>query len=132
MEGSAAGANMIEPRSRKVSYDAIPSVVFTHPQMASVGMTTDEAREAGFEVNVSSGRLDSWASSLRLGGVVGYYETVVDAKSGRILGAHIASAHAGEQINALTLAIRHGVTADEYRSIPWAYPTFTSELQYIV
>jgi glutathione reductase (NADPH) len=95
-------------------------------------MTAEDADVAGHDVAVHSGRLDSWASSRRLGGVIGYHETVVDSSSGRILGAHIASPHAGEQINLFTLAIRQGLTAAQFREIPWAYPTFTSELKYMV
>lgn len=132
LEARVAAANILEPGSASADYDLIPSVVFTHPQMASVGLTPDAARDAGREVTVRSGRTDEWAPSRRLGSPVGYYETVADPQTGRLLGAHLAGPHAGEQINVLTLAIRHGMTADEFRAVPWAYPTAVSDLKYMV
>ncbi len=132
LEARVAAANILEPGSASADYDLIPSVVFTHPQMASVGPTPEAARDAGREVTVRSGRTDEWAPSRRLGSPVGYYETVADAQTGRLLGAHLAGPHAGEQINVLTLAIRQGMTADQFRAVPWAYPTAVSDLEYTV
>ncbi len=127
MEARTAAANIVSERSVAANYTLVPSVVFTHPQMASVGLTADEACEEGREVTVKSGRGDAWASYRRIGGPVVFYETVADAKTGVLLGAHVASPYAGEQINLLTLAIRQGLTTDVLREIPWAYPTYLSD-----
>ncbi|HKJ85951.1 MAG TPA: NAD(P)/FAD-dependent oxidoreductase, partial [Spirochaetia bacterium] len=91
MEARAAAANIMNERSVAADYNLVPSVVFTHPQMASVGLTPEGAREEGREVTVKSGRGDAWASYRRLGDPVVVYETVADAKTGVLLGAHIVS-----------------------------------------
>jgi glutathione reductase (NADPH) len=132
LEGRVAAANIITPRSARADYQAIPSVVFTYPQMASVGLTPAEATAAGLEINVKEGRADTWATNRRVGSPEAYYLTVTDAKSGKLLGAHIAGPAAGEMINVLALAIRSGLTAGELRRMPWAYPTYTSDLKYMV
>ncbi len=132
MEARIAAANILSPGSKRVTYSTVPSVVFTHPQMAQVGLTPEEARDAGHTITVNSGRGDSWASSRRLGGALAYYEVVTDTESGKILGASIASPYAGEQINLLTAAIRGGMTADEFRETPWAYPTYASDVKYMM
>ena len=132
MEARVAAANVMASRSRIVDYELVPSVVFTHPQMASVGLTPEQARAAGRDVIVKAGRGDQWASYRRLGSPAVYYETVVDASTGRLLGASVAGPYAGEQINVFTAAIRGGMTADEFRETPWAYPTYASDLKYMV
>jgi glutathione reductase (NADPH) len=130
MEAKAAAANIVSPRSVSVRYDAIPSVVFTHPQIASVGFTADEAESATMTVKKGSGA--GWPNNRRLQADPVYYETVVDARSGRILGAHLVGPYAGEQINIFALAIASGTTADQLRGLPWAYPTHASDVKYMV
>lgn len=132
MEARAAARNIVSPGSQRVDYDLIPSVVFTHPQMASVGLTREEAQAGGRKVVVKTGRGDAWPNYRRIGGASVYYETVVEEGGGRILGAHLTSPTAGELINVFTAAIRGGMTADELREIPWAYPTYASDVKYMV
>ncbi len=132
MEAQIAAANIVSPQSRRVEREAIPSVVFTHPQIASVGLTQDEAEAGTLDVVVKSGDGGRWPSSRRLGGAVVRYETIADATTGQLLGAHIVGPHAGEQINLFALAIRRGLTTREFAEIPWAYPTYTSDAKYMV
>ena len=132
MEAKAAAANILSGGSSPVDYEAVPSVIFTYPQMASVGITAEQAGSDGREVISKSGRGESWANYRRLNASPVYYETVVDADTGRILGAHIVGPHAGEQINVFALAVKSGMTADRFRELPWAYPTYTSDVKYMV
>lgn len=132
MEARAAARNILSPGSQAVDYDLIPSVVFTHPQMASVGLTREEAQAGGYAVVVKTGRGDGWPNYRRIGGAPVYYETVAEEGSGRILGAHLTSPSAGELINVFTAAIRGAMTADEFREVPWAYPTYASDAKYMV
>ena len=130
MEAKAAATNIVSPRSVKVSYDSIPSVVFTHPQMASVGVTADEADPDTMKVKTGSGA--GWPNNRRLQADPVYYETVVDGQSGRILGAHLVGPYAGEQINLFALAIASGTSVEQFRCLPWAYPTHGSDVKYMV
>ncbi|TVQ98873.1 MAG: NAD(P)/FAD-dependent oxidoreductase [Spirochaetaceae bacterium] len=130
MEAKAAAANIVSPRSVKVRYDSIPSVVFTHPQMAGVGLSAGEADPDTMKVKSGSGA--GWPNNRRLHADPVYYETVTDAQSGLILGAHLVGPYAGEQINIFALALASGTTADQLRALPWAYPTHASDVKYMV
>ena len=132
MEAKIAAENILEVHSTTASYDAIRSVVFTHPQLASVGLAPSEAKELGAEVTVGSGDGSRWGNYRRLNSSLVRYCTISDASSGRILGAHLLSPYAGEQINLFALAIRHGLTGSEIADLPWAYPTYTSDIKYMI
>ncbi|TVQ21905.1 MAG: NAD(P)/FAD-dependent oxidoreductase [Spirochaetaceae bacterium] len=132
MEAHVAAANMITAGSRSADYDAIPSVVFTHPQMAGVGLSVEEAQASQRAVTVRSGRGDSWPNYRRLNASPVAYEVVIDAMTDRILGAYLVGPYAGEQINVFALAIASGTTATELKRLPWAYPTYTSDAKYMV
>ena len=68
----------------------------------------------------------------RLGEKVYGYKTLVEDKSGRIIGAHLVGPHADEVINIFGLAIRHGLTADDLKNTMFAYPTGASDIGYML
>ena len=57
---------------------------------------------------------------------------MIDEESGQILGAHILAPQAGELINLLALAALQGISAQDFAEIPWAYPTYTADLKYML
>jgi glutathione reductase (NADPH) len=132
MEAKIAVANLLGSGPETANYEAIPSVVFTHPQLASVGMTEEAALAQGRNVIVRSGDGSCWANYRRINADLVRYSTVRDADTDEILGAHILSPYAGEQINIFALAIRNRIPASEIASLPWAYPTYTSDVKYMV
>ena len=132
MEAAVAAANMIEAGSRQVDYHAIPSVVFTHPQMAGVGLSAEEAQASQRAVTVRSGDGGSWPNYRRLNATSVHYQVVIDDETDRIVGAYLVGPYAGEQINVFALAIASGTTATELKRLPWAYPTYTSDVKYMV
>ena len=132
MEAEVVAANILHNKSQKVDYNFIPSVVFTFPQMASVGLTSEEAEAQGYKTIVKSGSGSNWMTYRRLEAKHIYYETITDVTSGKLLGAHIVSPHAGDIINLFALAIKNGLLASSLRDLPWAYPTYTSDIKYMV
>jgi len=132
MEAVVAASNIIHNKSKLMDYHSIPSVVFTYPQMASVGLTQEEAVALGYKITVKSGSGSQWMNYRRLESKHIYYETVTDAKTGKLLGAHIVSPHAGDIINLFALAIKHGLLSSSLKDLPWAYPTYTSDIKYMV
>jgi glutathione reductase (NADPH) len=132
MEAITAAHNIIQHKSMQVNYDSIPSVVFTYPQMASVGLTSEEAREQGHKIIIKSGSGGQWMNYRRIQEKHIYYETITDVESGKILGAHVVSPHAGEIINLFALAINYGLPSSALKNLPWAYPTYTSDIKYMV
>ena len=111
---------------------AVPSVVFSNPPMATVGLTEEQAARQGADVEVKFSDTSSWMSSRRLGVRVGGAKVLVERESGRIVGAHLLGPHADEMINVFAAAIEGGLTAHQIRSMLWAYPTSGAEIVYLV
>jgi glutathione reductase (NADPH) len=125
-------ANLLEGHHTTADYTAIPSVVFTIPPLARVGVDEDAARAAGLRFTTRHEDTSSWYSSRRLGEAVSAFKVLVEEDTGRLLGAHLLGPHADETINLFALAMRSGVTADRFRQILWAYPTQASDTPYMV
>jgi glutathione reductase (NADPH) len=131
-EGRIVAANLLEANRSTASYDAIPSVVFTLPPLARVGLREDEARAKGVSFVSHHDDTSTWQSSRRVGEAFSAFNVLVEPASGRILGAHLLGPHADETINLFTLAMRAGVTADRFKDVLWAYPTLGSDTGYMV
>lgn len=132
MEGHVAAHNLLHPDRRTVDYRGLPTVVYTIPPLASVGLTEAAARTAGRAVTVHRKDTVSWYSSRqRLAPVAGFV-VVVDAHTDEILGGQVLGPHAEELINLLSLAIRSGLTTSALRQYPFAYPTGASDLTYML
>lgn len=109
-----------------------PSVVFSDPPLAAVGMSTDEAQTLGDSVSIKRSDMGSWFTQRRLGHTHAGSAIVTDASSGQLLGAHLLGANADELINVFALAIRQGATRDDLMATTWAYPTASSDVSYMV
>jgi glutathione reductase (NADPH) len=131
-EGSVVAANLLEGNHRMTSYEAVPSVVFTLPPLASVGISEREARERRHDFRVNHQDTSGWYASRRIGEEVSASKVLVEEKTGRILGAHLLGHHAEELINLFALALRSGVPAGELKEFLWAYPTHASNVRYMV
>jgi glutathione reductase (NADPH) len=132
-EGNLVAANLIKGNVLKSNYSGLPSVVFTIPPIASVGMREKEAKEAGFKFRIKHENTASWASSRRLGETCSGFKVLIEEDSNRILGAHIVGPHAEEVINIFSMAIRLGLSAKELVDpLLYSYPTSTSDIVYML
>lgn len=93
--------------------NVVPSVIFTHPQIASVGLTEDQARAQGLSVMTSRLPLQEMAGARVRYEEDGLYKLIFDQKSLRLLGAQIIAPDAGEVVYAATLAVKFGLTHDD-------------------
>ena len=116
----------------KTDYRVVPSVVFAQPPLASVGIGEVEARTNGNEISVKTGDMTNWSSSKRIGQMHAGYKVIIDDKNHYILGAHILGHNAEEVINVFALAMRFGLTIKDLKQILWAYPTYTSDIKYMI
>ncbi len=131
-EGRLVAANLVEGARREVDYSAVPSVVFTIPPLARVGLTEDQARTAGLRFTTRHEDTSTWYSSRRLGETASAFKVLIEEESRRLLGSHLLGPHADETINLFASAIRFGVTADRLKQMIWAYPTQASDIAYMV
>lgn len=131
-DAKVVAANLLDGNQSKPDYAGVPSVAFTLPPIASVGICEAQAREAGLRFKVKTERTSDWYTARRVAERVYGYKTLVEEGTGRILGAHLVGPHADEVINLFGLAIRHGLTADDLKSTMFAYPTGASDLGYML
>jgi glutathione reductase (NADPH) len=127
-DAKVVAVNLTEGNHAKPDYRGVPSVAFTIPSIARVGMGEEEARQSGLKYRVKCERASDWFTARQAAEPVYGYKTLVEEGSARILGAHLVGPHADEVINIFGLAIRHGLTADDLKSSVFAYPTGASDL----
>jgi dihydrolipoamide dehydrogenase len=128
-EEGVAVAEILCGHSPKIEYAAIPNVVYTHPEVASVGLTETEAKSTG--LNIKSGTFPFKANSRAkcTGEEAGFVKIIAEEKSGIIVGIHIIGAHASELIAEAALAIEKRVTARELAATPHAHPTLAEAVK---
>lgn len=131
-EARVAASNLLEGNRTRIEYPPIPSVVFTLPPLASVGLQESEAVAKGLKLETHYARTSSWYSSRRVSEEYSGYKVLVDEDSGRILGAHLLGPHAEELINLFALAMRCGMTSADIKQTIFAYPTLGSDMAYMV
>ncbi len=109
-EGALAVDNAIGGKSRTVDFRALPRVTFTRPQIASAGLTEEQARQEGYEVRVSTMPLDVIPRALVNRDTRGLFKLVADAKTDQLLGAHLLAESASEVILSAVYAIKFHLT----------------------
>tara|TARA_B100000674_G_scaffold398834_1_gene343980 strand:- start:2404 stop:3807 length:1404 start_codon:yes stop_codon:yes gene_type:complete len=106
-----------------VEYDAIPSVVYTHPEVAGVGKTEEELKAAGVDYKKGKFRYMANGRALALGEKDGFVKFLVDAETDRILGCHIIGARAGDLIAEIAIAVEFKASAEDIARSVHAHPT---------
>lgn len=132
MEGHIAASNMLKGNHRKPNYSGVPTVVFTTPPLASVGLREDEAKHQGLKFKVKYEDTSGWYVSRRVNLKYSGFKVLEEEGTDRILGAHVLGDHAEEVINIFGLAIRNGLTALDLKTMIYAYPTSCSDISYMV
>jgi glutathione reductase (NADPH) len=127
-EGLIVAANLLKGNHQKPNYLGIPSVVFTIPPLAAVGLSERGAREQNLKFRVKMEMTSTWYSSRRVAETYSGYKVLVEEGTDRILGAHILGSEAGEVINLFALAIRSGMRATDLKHMLFAYPTSGSNM----
>lgn len=125
-------ANLLDGNHARPDYTGVPSVAFTIPPIAAVGLTEAQARNKGLAFRVNIQKASGWFTARQAAEAVYGYKVLVEDGTERILGAHLVGPHADEVINLFALAIRHGLTATQLKTTMFAYPTGASDIGYMV
>jgi dihydrolipoamide dehydrogenase len=128
-EEGIACAEYLATGQGHVNYDAIPGVVYTQPEIASVGRTEEQLNQEGivFRKGIFPFRANGRAHTL--GKTEGKVKLLADAKTDRILGAHILGLHAGDLINEMAVAIAFGASSEDLARCCHAHPTLGEALR---
>lgn len=131
-EGRTVAANLLEGNHRKTSYIAIPTVAFTIPPLASVGLSERSAHERGLKFRVHRETTSSWYSSRRVAEDCSGFKVLIEDETDQVLGAHLIGPQAEEVINLFALAISSNTRASDLRDWVFAYPTVASDVGYML
>jgi dihydrolipoamide dehydrogenase len=125
----AACAERIAGKAGHVNYDAIPNVVYTYPEIASVGATEEQLKAAGRGYKV--GKFPYMANSRGRTNhqTDGFAKILADEKTDEILGAHLIAPHAGEMIAELALAMEFGASSEDVARTCHAHPTLSEAIR---
>ncbi len=124
--------NLTDGNQHRPDYRAVPSVAFTVPPIAAVGLSEQEARDRGIKFRIKTERASDWFTARRVAEKVYGFKVMVDEETDLIVGAHLVGPHVDEVINVLGLAMRHGLTAENIKTTMFAYPTGASDLGYML
>lgn len=131
-DAKVVAANLLEGNRHKPDYTGVPSVAFTIPPIAAVGLSEAQARRQGIKFRVKSEKASDWFTALQAAEPTYGFKVLVDEATDRILGAHLVGPHADEVINIFALAIRQGLTAAQLTATIFAYPTGASDIGYML
>lgn len=131
-DGRVVSANMLKGNHRKPNYLGVPSVAFTIPPIAAVGLTEEAARAHGLKFRAHAQKASGWYTARRVAEPTFGFKLLIEEGTDRILGAHLVGPHVDELINVFALAIRLGRSAKELQDTIFAYPTSASDIGYML
>ena len=127
-EGVAA-AEMIAGQKPHVNYDVIPGVIYTYPEVASIGKTEAELKEAGIAYKAGKFTMMANSRARATGDDQGFVKILADAKTDRILGAHIIAREAGNTIHEIVVAMEFGGSAEDIARTCHAHPSYNEAVK---
>src|SRR6201995_4157305 len=126
---AVACAELIAGKAGHVNYDAIPSAVYTFPEVATVGKTEEDLKAAGVAYKVGKFPFTANGRARAMGDTDGFVKVLADKASDRLLGAHVIGPDAGTLIAELTTAIEFGASAEDVGRICHAHPTLSEAVK---
>lgn len=121
--GGIAANNALTGSQKPLDLSALPQIVFTDPQIATVGLTEEQARKAGYEVRTSTIGLEHVPRALAARDTRGLIKVVAETGTERILGVHVIAAEGAEVVQTGTLAVKFGLTIDNLTDTLFPYLT---------
>lgn len=131
-DAGVAIANLLQGNHRKPDYRGVPSVAFTIPPIAAVGLGERQARDQGLRFSVKVRKAPDWFTARQAAEPTYGFKILVEEPTGRILGAHLLGPQADEVINIFALAIRHDLSVEDLKGTMFAYPTAASDIGYML
>jgi len=128
-EEGVAVAELLAGQAGHVNYDAIPGIVYTWPEVASVGKSEDELKAAGIAYNVGKFPFTANGRARAMGMTDGFVKILADKATDRLLGAHILGPDAGHLIAELVTALEFGASAEDVARICHAHPTLSEAVK---
>lgn len=132
LEGHTVASNIIKGNHKKISHPPMPTVVFTLPIMASVGLTESKAKELKHSTRVNYKEVDDWFNAKRLNVAEYAFKIIIDEETQTVLGAHLIGPHTEETINLFAMAIKTKMKVNDIRTMIFSYPTLASDIPHML
>ena len=112
-----------------VNYDAIPAVIYTAPEVATVGLSEDQVKERGIDYCIGTYPFSGAGRARCLGETDGFVKVIAQARTDRLLGVHIIGPRASDMIGECVLAMEFGASSEDLARTAHGHPTFAEALQ---
>lgn len=126
-EGIVAAENIMG-HNRTIDYNIVPAGIFTMPEIGSVGLREQQAREKGIDIKIGRFQFRGLGKAHAMGEIAGMAKIIADAKTDKVLGLHIIGAHAADLIHEGAVAMRLGATAADIGATIHAHPTLSEAI----
>ena len=127
-EGIAVAEN-IAGQSGHVNYDTIPGVIYTTPEVASIGKTEEQLKEKNIKYKIGKFSFMANSRAKAIDDSEGFVKILADEKTDKVLGAHLIGPHAGELIAEIGVAMEFGASAEDIARTCHAHPTFSEAVK---
>jgi glutathione reductase (NADPH) len=131
-EGRLVGGNIANGNTSTPDYSHVPANVYTVPALASVGLTEAAATAQGLKFETKVNDMRDWRSAKTYAETAAWSKVLIEEETGRIVGAHIVGHGSEEIIHLFAMAMKHNLPASELASTLYAYPTFASDIKFLV
>lgn len=128
IEEGVALVEQLHGEHTEVNYEAVPSVIYTTPEVAWVGLTEEQAKEKGHEVKIGTSPFAANGRAKALEAAVGTIKVVSDAKNDRILGVHMVGPYVSEVLQSVVVALEFGATTADLQLTMHGHPTLAEAL----
>jgi dihydrolipoamide dehydrogenase len=128
-EDGVAVAEWIAGKAGHINWDLMPGIVYTNPEVASVGLGEDAAKARGIAVNIGKFNLAANGRAIAASATDGYVKIIADAKTDKILGAQILGHNAGEMISEIVTHMEYGGSAEDLARTIHAHPTMSEAVK---
>jgi dihydrolipoamide dehydrogenase len=125
MEEGMMVAEVMNDHHAQVNYDTIIGVIYTHPEIAWVGKTEDQAKSEGIEVKTGQFAFAVNGRALASNDSAGFVKFVADAKTDRLLGMHIIGSGAGDMVHQGMISLEFGASVEDLQLMTFAHPTLS-------
>ena len=124
-EEGIAVAELIAGQSGLVNYNVIPGVIYTSPEVASIGKTEEQLKDLNTEYKIGKFSFTANSRAKAINETEGFVKILADEKTDKVLGAHIIGLHAGEMIAEIAIAMEFGASSEDIARTCHAHPTFS-------
>ncbi|QOD62461.1 NAD(P)/FAD-dependent oxidoreductase [Polaribacter haliotis] len=129
LQGYIVGNNILKENSKEFLNPLVPSVVFTYPNLATVGLSEEEAEKTYKNIKIYKGDATHFYNAKKSNESIYAYKIIINERTDVIVGAHLLGSKANECINIFMMAINQKMTVSEFKKLIFTYPSYSSDLK---